>query len=78
MGISGALGQVLITEAFRCAPVSVIAPFEYSTLLWGVLLDIAIWGVLPGPIVFVGAAVIVGSGLYLIHRERRPSIVMPP
>lgn len=78
MGISGALGQVLITEAFRCAPVSVIAPFEYSTLFWGVLLDIAIWGVLPGPIVFVGAAVIVGSGLYLIHRERRPPVVTPP
>ena len=78
MGISGALGQVLITEAFRCAPVSVIAPFEYSTLFWGVLLDVAIWGVLPGPIVFVGAAVIVGSGLYLIHRERRPPIVTPP
>lgn len=78
MGISGALGQVLITEAFRCAPVSVIAPFEYSTLLWGVLLDLAIWGVLPGPIVFVGAAVIVGSGLYLIHRERRPPVVTPP
>lgn len=78
MGISGALGQVLITEAFRCAPVSVIAPFEYSTLFWGVLLDVAIWGVLPGPIVFVGAAVIVGSGLYLIHRERRPPVVTPP
>lgn len=78
MGASGALGQVLITEAFRCAPVSVIAPFEYSTLLWGVLLDVAIWGVLPGPIVFVGAAVIVGSGLYLIHRERRPQVVTPP
>lgn len=78
MGISGALGQVLITEAFRCAPVSVIAPFEYSTLLWGVLLDIAIWGVLPGPVVFAGAAVIVGSGLYLIHRERRPTVVTPP
>lgn len=78
MGISGALGQVLITEAFRCAPVSVIAPFEYSTLFWGVLLDIAIWRVLPGPIVFFGAAVIVASGIYLIHRERRPAVVTPP
>jgi drug/metabolite transporter (DMT)-like permease len=78
MGISGAVGQVLITEAFRCAPVSVIAPFEYSTLLWGVLLDVAIWGVLPGPVVFAGAGVIVGSGLYLIHRERRPTVVTPP
>lgn len=78
MGASGALGQLLITEAFRRAPVSVVAPFEYSSLFWGVLLDLAIWGELPGPIVFAGAAVIVGSGLYLIHRERRPQPVAPP
>lgn len=78
MGISGTLGQVFITEAFKCAPVSIIAPFEYSTLFWGVLLDLLFWGDLPEPIVFVGAAVIVGSGLYLIHRERRPAIVVPP
>jgi drug/metabolite transporter (DMT)-like permease len=47
-------------------------------LFWGLLLDLAIWGDLPGPIVYVGAAVIIGSGLYLIHRERKPPIVVPP
>ncbi|MEX2122625.1 MAG: DMT family transporter [Woeseia sp.] len=78
MGVTGALGQVLITEAFKCAPVSVIAPFEYSTLFWGVLLDLIFWGDLPEPIVFVGAAVIVGSGLYLIQRERKPPLIIPP
>lgn len=78
MGVTGALGQMLLTEAFRCAPISVVAPFEYSTLFWGVLLDLLVWGELPPPIVFVGAAVIVGSGLYLIHRERKPSFVAPP
>lgn len=78
MGVTGALGQVFITEAFKSAPVSVIAPFEYSTLFWGVLLDLLLWGILPEPIVFVGAAVIVGSGLYLIHRERKPPLVTPP
>jgi drug/metabolite transporter (DMT)-like permease len=78
MGVTGALGQLLITEAFKCAPVSVIAPFEYSTLFWGLLLDLVLWGDLPGPIVYVGAAIIIGSGLYLIHRERQPPIVVPP
>jgi drug/metabolite transporter (DMT)-like permease len=78
MGVTGALGQLLITEAFKCAPVSIVAPFEYSTLFWGVLLDLAIWGDLPGPLVFAGAAVIVGSGLYLIHRERKPTVLVPP
>lgn len=78
MGITGALGQLFITEAFKRAPVSVVAPFEYSSLFWGVLLDLVIWGQLPGPIVFAGAAVIVGSGLYLLQRERIPQPVTPP
>lgn len=78
LGVTGALGQVFITEAFRCAPVSVVAPFEYSSLFWGLGLDLLIWGELPGAIVFAGAAVIVGSGLYLIHRERHPPFAAPP
>ena len=78
IAVTGALGQVWITGAFRCAPISVIAPFEYSTLFWGVALDVAIFGELPPPVVFAGAAVIVGSGLYLIHRERRATLIVPP
>ncbi|WP_156762870.1 DMT family transporter [Woeseia oceani] len=78
LAITGALGQMLITAAFRCAPVSVVAPFEYTTLFWGVALDLAIWGELPPPIVFVGAAVIIASGLYLIHRERQSALVVSP
>lgn len=78
MGVTGALGQLFITEAFKSAPVSVVAPFEYSSLFWGLLLDLLLWGELPGPIVYAGAAVIVGSGLYLIRRERKPPVVVPP
>jgi len=77
LGLTGALGQFWITAAFRCAPISVVAPFEYSTLFWGVVLDLAIWGELPPPIVFVGAAVIILSGLYIIHRERAASRAAP-
>lgn len=78
LGLFGALGQVFITEAFKCAPVSIVAPFEYSSLFWGLGLDLVFWGELPDPIVFAGAAVIVGSGLYLIHRERKPTLVTRP
>ncbi len=78
MGVTGAMGQLLITEAFKRAPASIIAPFEYSSLFWGLLLDLAIWGELPGPAVYLGATIIVGSGLYLIRRERRPQAVAPP
>ena len=71
MGVAGSFGQHFITEAFRHAPASVIAPFEYTALLWGVAIDWAFWDVLPGSRVFIGGGVIIASGLYLIWRERQ-------
>ncbi len=70
LGISGALGQYAITEAFRLGEASLLAPLEYSALLWGVLLDLTLWQVLPDGMTWVGAAIIVASGLYLLRRER--------
>lgn len=70
IGAAGALGQVAITEAFSRGEASVIAPFEYTALAWGLGLDVALWGVLPDRITWLGAAIIVASGLYLIRRER--------
>jgi len=71
VGITGTLGQNLITTAFRSAPASVVAPFEYTALLWGVALDLAVWGVLPGPATVAGGAIVAAAGLYLMARERR-------
>ncbi len=71
VGVTGALAQHFITEAFRRAPASVVAPFEYTALLWGALLDLVIWGVLPGSVTIAGGAVVIGAGLYLMARERR-------
>jgi len=71
IGLTGALAQHLITEAFRHAPVAVVAPFEYTALLWGVALDLAIWGVLPGTVTLAGGAIVIGAGLYLLRREAR-------
>lgn len=70
VGVTGALGQYGITEAFRRGEASVVAPLEYTALAWGVALDLALWGVLPDAITWVGAAIIVASGLYLLRRER--------
>lgn len=70
IGLAGALGQVAITEAFRLGEASLIAPLEYTALVWGVLLDLALWGVLPDAVTWLGAAIIVASGLYLLRRER--------
>lgn len=70
VGVSGALGQVALTHAFRFGEASQIAPLEYAALLWVVLLDLAVWQTLPDGMTWLGAAIIVASGLYLIRRER--------
>jgi drug/metabolite transporter (DMT)-like permease len=70
LGVAGALGQYTVTEAFRHGEASSIAPLEYTALIWGVALDFSLWGVLPDGMTWVGAAIIVLSGLYLLHRER--------
>jgi drug/metabolite transporter (DMT)-like permease len=77
IGVSGALGQVAVTEAFRLGEASVIAPFEYTALAWGLVLDLTLWGVLPDRITWVGAAIIVASGLYLMRREAS-RVAAPP
>ena len=70
IGIAGSLGQYTITEAFRRGEASLIAPLEYTALVWGVALDLALWGVLPDAVTWLGAAIIIASGLYLLRRER--------
>ena len=70
IGVAGALGQYTITEAFRLGEASLIAPLEYTALIWGVLLDLTLWGVLPDGMTWVGAGIIIASGLYLIRREK--------
>ena len=70
VGLTGALGQVALTYAFRFGQASQIAPLEYAGLIWVVMIDLAVWGVLPDAMTWLGAAIIVASGLYLIRRER--------
>ena len=70
IGVAGAIGQYAITEAFRLAEASRVAPLEYSALVWGLLLDLTLWGVLPDAVTWIGAAIIIASGLYLIRHEK--------
>lgn len=71
VGVCGAIGQTLITVAFRNAPAATVTPFEYTALVYGVGLDIAIWNVWPSTVTLLGGAIVVGAGLYVIERERR-------
>ena len=70
LGVLAAIGQYLLTEAFRSAPPSVVLPFEYTSLLWGVGIDRVVWHVLPSARVLLGGGVVIASGLYLIWHER--------
>jgi drug/metabolite transporter (DMT)-like permease len=69
IGAAGAAGQYAMVEAFRLGEASLIAPLEYTALVWGILLDITVWGVLPDSITWLGAAIVSASGLYLLRHE---------
>ncbi len=70
IAVFGTLGQVALTHAFRLGEASLVAPLEYTALVWVVLLDLVLWQALPDGMTWLGAAIIVASGLYLVRRER--------
>jgi drug/metabolite transporter (DMT)-like permease len=69
LALSGFFGQLAITEAFSRGKASVVAPFEYSALAWGVAIDWLLWHTLPDGYTLLGAAIIIGSGIYLVRHE---------
>jgi drug/metabolite transporter (DMT)-like permease len=71
IGVSGALGQLWLTEAFRRAPPSVVGPFEYTAILWAFGIDWIFWSATPSPALVIGAAIVVASGIVVILDERR-------
>lgn len=71
-GAFGAAGQHYITVAFKHAPAAVVAPVEYSALLWGLGIDWVFWSVAPNATVLAGAALVIVAGVYVAWRERHP------
>jgi drug/metabolite transporter (DMT)-like permease len=71
LGLLAAIAQYLLTEAFRSAPPPVVAPFEYTALLWGVAIDWLLWRVLPSLRVCLGGGIVIASGLYVFWHERQ-------
>jgi len=71
IAITGAIGQWGITYAFKHAPASSVAPLEYTGIAWAVAIDIIAWSTIPEWRTLAGAAVIIGSGVYLLRFESR-------
>lgn len=72
-GIFGALGQWALIKAISAAPVSTVAPFGYTGLVWATLFGFVTFGDVPDVYTLSGAVIIAASGLYVLHRERAVS-----
>lgn len=73
MGLLGGVGQLLLTESLRIAPVAVVAPFDYTQLVWASLIAFFVWTEVPQASTLLGAAIVAASGLYILYRETRAS-----
>lgn len=77
-GVFGVGAMAFITMAFRFAPAAIAAPFDYTAMLWAVVLGWWFWGEIPDVWVFVGSALIIGSGLAIGYHERRTTLKRRP
>jgi drug/metabolite transporter (DMT)-like permease len=71
IGVLGNLGQLALTASLKHGPVSLVVPMDYSSLIWATLYGWLLFAVLPEPATWLGAPVIVASGLYILWREHR-------
>lgn len=70
-GLVGGFGQIFLTYCYRYAEPSLLAPFDYVSMVWAMILGVLIFDEIPEPLVMVGAAVVIAAGLVIVWRERR-------
>jgi drug/metabolite transporter (DMT)-like permease len=71
VGVIGGIAHLLLTESYRYAPASLVAPFDYTSMLWAFVLGYVMFGELPDRYIVGGAAIVIGAGLFVIWRERQ-------
>jgi drug/metabolite transporter (DMT)-like permease len=71
IGILGGIGQILLTQSYRYGDASLVAPFEYTTMIWALLIGWFAFGQWPAPIVLAGAAIVAAAGMFVLWREHR-------
>lgn len=67
----GTIGVTMLTQAFRLAPAATVAPLDYTALIWATLFGWLVWGEIPDLATYIGAAIIIASGIFIIWRERK-------
>jgi drug/metabolite transporter (DMT)-like permease len=70
LGLLGGFAHIMLTESYRYASASLIAPFDYTTMLWAFVLGYLLFGEVPTKFVFIGASIVAAAGLFVIWRER--------
>lgn len=74
VGIMGGFGQIFLTESYRHAPASVVAPFDYTGMVFALLWGYFLFGDIPDTMVLIGAAIVSVAGIFVILRERQLGI----
>lgn len=70
-GLLGGVGQIGMTFSYRYAEPSLLAPFDYTAMIWAVALGYLIFAEIPEPLVMLGAGVVIGAGLFIVWREHK-------
>jgi drug/metabolite transporter (DMT)-like permease len=71
IGILGGVGQILLTLSYRYADASLVAPFDYTTMIWAILIGFFAFGQMPDGAVVAGAAIVALAGIFVLWRERQ-------
>lgn len=79
MGLVGGCGQYALVTAYARAPATIVAPFDYTQLIWAAVLGYVFWAEAPETRGYLGAAIVAGAGMYIFHREAiRQRVASPP
>ncbi|MBO0343605.1 DMT family transporter [Roseibium sp. CAU 1637] len=71
VGLAGGVGQILLTQSYRFADASTIAPFDYTNMIWAILLGWFLFSEIPVLEVVLGAGIVIAAGIFVIYREHR-------
>ncbi len=70
LGVTSLLGHAAMNRSLQLSPAATVVPFQYVSILWAVALDLAVWDTAPSLRIALGALLIIGSGLFVFHREQ--------